>query len=114
MKKLLARIKKQLKLRLPMALPRTDEQFLVFSATISELADFPDNDSVRQSVAVMMQHLGPLETHKAPNFFVQSLIKAVVNQVAFNAIQDVKERAKRAKDEQTVEGTDTTLVQETR
>ena len=96
MKALLSKISTLIQLIIPRRLPKTDAEMTSFVQLICDLGGFPLNDSMIQSVAVMLQHLAPLKTFATPLFFVLSLHKAMINQAAFNAIQDVRQRAKEA------------------
>lgn len=58
-----------------------------------------DRDSQRWALANMIMHLGPTESHKPDAYFIHSLRKAAVNQVAdairqeYNAAAQAKKKA---------------------
>jgi len=53
-----------------------------------------DADSMKFALANMLLHLGPTESHKEDAFFVHSLRKVAVNQVADAKRHEIQARAK--------------------
>lgn len=104
-KKLLQKVKSYF----PTVLPQTDSEFAEFSAEIMQLADMPNNDSFVQAIGTMVLHLGPSVATKSKHFFVKSLRASVAKQAAFNACDAIRQREKSAK---TIQGIDTTVVQQ--
>lgn len=59
-----------------------------------------DRESMEFALATMLMHLGPQESHKPDAFFIHSLRKSAVNQVAHARMQEIKTQAEgRLKDE---------------
>jgi hypothetical protein len=61
-----------------------------------------DKESMRFSLANMLLHLGPTESHKPDAFFIHSLRKFAVNQVADAVAREIRDatKARLAKEEQ--------------
>lgn len=74
----------------PTPLPETDEQHRAWSKSIIERAGYPDNISFRQAVATMVLHLDASKVEAPKQQFVNELKRSVVNQTAFNIMQDCK------------------------
>ncbi len=61
-----------------------------------------DKESMTFALATMLMHLGPQESHKPDAYFIHSLRKSAVNQVAHAKMCEIKEAAtarKKAEDE---------------
>jgi hypothetical protein len=56
--------------------------------------ELPDLPSYRHAVASMIMHLSPTTIRKPKRFFALSVKKAMANQVAFELIQQIKEKEK--------------------
>lgn len=54
-------------------------------------------ESQKFSLADMIMHLGPTESHKPDAFFIHSLRKAAINQIAFAMMKEIKEKHAAAK-----------------
>lgn len=83
----------------PRPLPLGAEEFEIWSDRIISGSLLPaDPKSMKFSLANMIMHLGPTESHKPDAYFIHSLLKAASNQVAHAHISIVQaeEKAKRA------------------
>lgn len=80
----------------PRALPMGKEEFHVWADRIIAGALCPaDVESQKFALANMLMHLGPTESHKADAFFIHSLRKFAVNQVADSIRKEIHEDAKK-------------------
>lgn len=52
-----------------------------------------DNDSHRQAIYSMLLNLGPTVVFKPKYYFAASIMKASTNQVAYNLIMEIRDRA---------------------
>lgn len=95
----------------PRPLPMGRQEFMVWSDRImagaliprdSKQSDEVYEHSVRYALANMLIHLGPTESHKPDAFFIHSLRKFAINQVADTLRKELFEIAKMrtAKEEQ--------------
>lgn len=80
----------------PQALPRGGADFEAFANSIFELYDIPNNETYVNAIATMVLHLSPTTSHKSKYFFVRSVRKAMANQVAFDVIDAIRQKAKQA------------------
>lgn len=97
MKKIKAKLLKVVALArgfFPKKLPAGRKEFEAFITSICETYDFPDLPSYRQAVATIIMHFGPQTDHVAPRHFAKSIRKSQANQVAYEMIQELKEKAK--------------------
>lgn len=87
----------------PRALPMGRNEFMVWSDRIISGALIPADpnqshevyiDSVRYALANLILHLGPTESHKPDAFFIHSLRKFAINQVADTIRKELYERGK--------------------
>ena len=76
----------------PTRLPIGMTEFKTWSDTLVSTYNFPDNDSIRFSLASMILHLGSTSAYKANRFFVLSMKKAMANQIAAAVMQELKTR----------------------
>jgi len=53
-----------------------------------------DPDSQKFALATMLMHLGPTEDWKEDSYFIKSLRKAAVNQVAHAKMSEIRDAAK--------------------
>lgn len=82
----------------PMLLPSGGSEFEKFYSFVINTYNLPDLPSYKQAIATMIMHM-PADQHKAaPRIFAKSVMKAMANQVAYDKIQEIRE--KEAKDEQ--------------
>jgi len=86
----------------PRPLPLGAKEFKEWSDRIISGAMIPtDNpDSLRAALAVMLQSLGPQESHKPDAYFIHSLRKAAVNEVARHVFTEIKNERDAAKNKQ--------------
>ncbi len=88
----------------PTRLPTTPAAHVAWAESICALAGYPCNSSFQQALAIMLLHLGPTVAYKPKEFFIRSLHKAAVNQVASGVIEQIREEHKKGQLEpQTVE-----------
>jgi len=79
----------------PRPLPMNRPQFGVWSDRIISGADVPgDISSQRFALANLLMHLGPQESHKEDAFFIHSMRRSVVQQVAHAMMTDIRDEAK--------------------
>lgn len=99
--------------RIPQRLPSTPQAFERWSEAILVRAGLPVNDSTRQALAAMIQNIvGAEELKVAPRRFIIALKRAVLNQNAFTILQDIRERAKEAREAELKKAAEA-LVQQT-
>lgn len=99
------------RVRLPQRLPRTPEAFMSWSEAILTQAGLPVNDSTRQALAAMLQNIvGAEELAVPPRRFIIALKRAVLNQLAFQMLQEIRERAKEAREKAESEATASQVV----
>lgn len=76
-------------------LPMGREEFNDWSDRIISGALCPaDKESQKFALADLLLHLGPTESHKEDNFFIHSLRKFAVNQVADAMRREIRDAAK--------------------
>lgn len=85
---------KQLSGYLPSKLPIGMTEHDQFATDLFATYDIPDKRSYRHAVATMIMHLGPQVTKVPKMYFVDSIRKAMANQIAFEKIQLIKEEEK--------------------
>lgn len=78
------------------ALPRGRKEFDAWSDEIIALAGAPNNDSTKFALATMIMHLQPTEAFKSKDYFVDSLLKGISNEVAYAVMHELKEKQKAA------------------
>lgn len=91
MKKLKQFIKK-FKSLFPSPLPSGMTEFESYATEILELAGAPHNDSTVHAVAVMIMHLGPLESSPPKNKIVRQIRKGMANEVAQQVFVNMQEK----------------------
>lgn len=100
----LKKILKQIKARLPERLPQTEAAVDAFVAEVCEVGGFPSNDSMKQAVCTQLMHVHQEASWVRKSTFIQAIRRAILNQCAYNLIQDIKQRAineaKKAAEEQ--------------
>lgn len=74
----------------PSRLPQGLAHFEQWAESIIKMAGAPNNDSVKFTLAVQVLHLETTISHKAKEFFIRSLRKAMSNQVVSQVINDLK------------------------
>lgn len=90
-------VKKELeKLNERRALPMGRTEFKQWASRIIAIAQIPGAtpESQEFTLANLLLHLGPTEDHKEDNFFVHSLRKFAVNQVADTIRVEIRDRVK--------------------
>lgn len=75
---------------LPTSLPKGVIEFETWANSIIELADMPNNDSMKFTLATMILHLDSTSAYKPKEFFIRSLKKAGSNQIAAQIMHDLK------------------------
>lgn len=86
------KILKQLREQRPLPIGRTE--FEVWSKRIISGAMLPSTEeSQKFTLSNLLLHLGPTESHKEDAFFIHSLRKCAVNQVAIAMRQEIKDIA---------------------
>ena len=97
----------------PTALPIGLTEFNTWASSIIDTYDFPDNDSVRFSLAVMIMHLPSDKSSVRKSLIASQLHKGASNQVAAAVVQDLKakqEAAQKAAAQAAAEINKTTLA----
>ncbi len=92
----------------PRPLPMGSQEFEEWSERIIAGACMPCkiedeqifHDSQKFSIAEMIMHLGPTESHKEDAYFIHSLRKAAANQVAHAKMIEIRDKAKKRLAEQ--------------
>lgn len=84
--------------RWPSPLPIGRAEFASFADSILETYNIPNLPSYHHAIASMIMHLGPTVTKVPKKFFADSIYKAMANEVAFQKIQELKEKEKKALD----------------
>lgn len=100
---------------LPSRLPSGMKEFESWASSIIQTYNFPDNDSTRFALATMILHLEsvakielnllivkiliPTSAFKSKQYFAQTVLKSMSNQVAAGVMQDLKEKQKREAEE---------------
>lgn len=89
---------------IPSPLPLGVQDFNTWASGVLVLYNFPDNDSTRGALAVMITQLKPTEAYKPKRFFGLSLHTACAKEIAGNFYYDMKTKyqalAKAEKDAQ--------------
>ena len=82
----------------PRPLPLGQKEFVEWSDRIISGALIPcdDRDSLVAALAAMLMRLGETESHKPDAYFIHSLRKAAVNEVAHANFQAIKKRKEEA------------------
>lgn len=97
MKNLLNKIKKVVKLVkafFPSPVPNGMKEFDTWSLDIIDTYNFPNNDSIRSALAVMIMHDGPTAAYRS-KFHWSLMIKAsMAKQIASGQFQEIKNRQK--------------------
>lgn len=75
---------------IPTKIPVGIIEFHIWAQDIIDTYGFPDNDSVRWSIAVKILHMGETEAYKSKRYFFLAMHKAMSNQVVSQVIQDLK------------------------
>ncbi len=88
----LKKLARRVRALFPSALPQGRAEFTVWSNSIIEIYEMPDNDSVRFALATMIMHLPPTKCFIAKEYFGRSLHKSASNQVAHAMLQELKEK----------------------
>lgn len=102
MKQKLKLLGKKLLAVLPTKLPTTPEEFENWSNDILEIGGYPVNNSFKHALATQLMHAGERETSKPKSFFAKTIRRSIINQMAFQIMQDIKAEEK-SKNEQTQE-----------
>lgn len=75
---------------LPELLPIGLSDYDAWADSIITTYEFPDNDSIRFSLAVMILHLSSTAAYKSKRYFALCLHKGMSNQVVSQVMQDLK------------------------
>jgi hypothetical protein len=78
----------------PAPLPKGASEFDSFCKKVLSTYSLPDEPSYRHTIATMILQLSPTTATKSPHYFAVSVRKAMSNQVAYNAIQMIREEEK--------------------
>lgn len=88
---------KQLLSYIPSKLPTTDTELKAWVSSVFELAGLPESDLIlRHAVITYVMHLNETTTSVAKRSVVKRLHRGVIQQVAYKAIQALKEEEKLA------------------
>ncbi len=74
----------------PSELPQGVTAFESWAVSIIELADVPNNDSIRWSLATMVLHLNPTECYKPKEYFIRALKKSAACEIAAYLMRELK------------------------
>lgn len=91
-------IKKLLALYMPKPLPLTDAGFDGLCRLVFWAAKLPDNDSTRQALGTMILHADKNRYRFQAVTFVRSMLRSAASQAAYNAVMDIRDREKAAKE----------------
>lgn len=81
-------------------LPMGIEEFEDWSNRIISGTLLPaDNDSMKFALATMLLHLGPQEDHREDAYFIHTLRKSAINQIAHAKMKELKDAAQKKIDE---------------
>lgn len=86
----------------PLPMGMTEFEAWVERILSGSLLPCTDKESMTFALATMLMHLGPQESHKPDAFFIHSLRKSAVNQVAHAKMTEIKashEARKKAEEE---------------
>lgn len=81
--------------RFPSRLPIYSYELQPFIESILDTYGLPKKDSYVRAISTMVLHLGPTVAHKSKHWFALAVKKAMANEVAFNLIEEIKEREKK-------------------
>lgn len=98
----------------PSKLPIGMTDFYLWSDSVLELSDVPNNSSTVFCLATMILHLPSTSDKKSKYYFIKSLNKYASNQIAAGVIQDLKQKqadAMRAEEEAKKNAVETTAVE---
>lgn len=95
---------------IPTNLPQNEAAFQVWMSEVLELASLPENDSFANALATQVLHLGPTVSAKPKAYFVSGLKGAVARQCAYNVIEDIRQREKAAREAQSTNATEKTVI----
>lgn len=74
----------------PSQIPQGLTEFESWATSIIEMADVPNNDSIRWSLATMVLHLNPTECYKPKEYFIRSLKKSAACEIAAYLMRELK------------------------
>ena len=97
MKTVLLKLKKFIRQqisRLPSALPNGMTEFETWASDIIDTYNFPNNDSVRFTLATMIMHSGPSDAFKSKHSFMLMIRASMAKQIAAAQFQEIKNRQK--------------------
>jgi CRISPR/Cas system CMR-associated protein Cmr5 small subunit len=83
---------------IPSKIPTGVEELEKFSKDIIDLYKFPDFPSYHHAIATMIMHLGPLQNTVTRHYVARGIQKSMANQVAYQVIQNIKQKEKETKD----------------
>ena len=86
---------------LPSRLPQTGMAMEAWVVDVLALAKVPDNDSFRQAIASELMNLDGLINKKAKQYFVKVIQKRIVNQLAYQIIEGIREKEKQQREQST-------------
>ena len=85
---------KKLSFWLPTKLPTGMTEFKEWSDSIVYTYGFPDNDSLRFTLAAMIMDAPPGTAYRSKHRFAKSVIKAMANQIASGVMYELKQKQK--------------------
>lgn len=80
----------------PSALPVGVTEFEAWASDIVTTYNFPDNDSLRFTLASMILALGPTRAYRSKFYFYLSVRSSMAKQIASHMMYDLKEKQKAA------------------
>lgn len=84
---------------LPSQLPQTGIAMETWMTEVLQLAKLPDNDSFRQAASTAIMQLTETTNTKSKHYFVRVLRKRVSNQLAYQIIDDIRNKEKIAREQ---------------
>ena len=106
-----ANVVKKLKSYVPETVPRTEAGLTAWIDEVLELASVPVNNSTRHAIAAQLMHMPERKTTSSKHYFVKTLQRAIINQCAFNVMEDFKAQDKAAREALKAEGPASTDAQ---
>lgn len=92
LKQLITKFLQRLYAFVPTPLPTGTQTFTAWASSILSLYDFPDNDTTRGALAIMITQLKPTEAYKSKRHFGLSVHTAASKEIAGNYYYEMKSK----------------------